>query len=112
MVYKKNGETAFFDQRPKVYGADKLPIVELPEIGSGSVVKVSGEINCWYAGSKYGMTLWLQAIQIIDLVERTGQRESAEDYGFGEEDGDCVAQDSFPDEASDEPVNTGATGNF
>lgn len=71
-------------------------------IGRGSTLKVSVVPNGFTnpAADKYGVSLWLKAVQVINLVEYGGG--NAESFGFGEEDGftvsdDTVAGGSAPD---------------
>jgi len=75
-----------FDQRPKAFDAKGKLIEEMPNVGPGSTVKIAGQINCWHT-SKAGMTLWLEAVQILDLVEAGFGGGSAESFGFSELDG-------------------------
>lgn len=110
---KKTGKG--FDQRPKVFDANRVPITDVPAIGPGSKVRVSGQVNCWYT-SKFGMTLWLEAVQLLELVEMSGSRNKAEDYGFEDENGYSVGEaypegdDGTPDD--EVPVAKGAKGQF
>jgi len=57
-------------------------------VGGGSVLKLNVELAHYYmaAQKSAGVTLRLQAAQILDLVE-FGAGGSAESYGFGEEEG-------------------------
>lgn len=84
---KKTGD--IIELRPSIFDAKGNPIKPGSVIvGSGSKVRVSFTTRGYYmaSGNKAGLTLDLQAVQIIDLVEWTGQA-SAGEYGFGEEDG-------------------------
>lgn len=92
-----------FPQRPKLFNANRDIIADPPAVGMGSTVRVSGQVNLWHT-SKAGMTLWLEGMQILDLVERNKVRETADEFGFDNEDED--AQDVPFD------VETGAKGNF
>ena len=79
-----------FPQRPKVFNANRDVLSEVPAMGAGSTIRVSGQVNMWHT-SKAGMSLWLEGLQILDLVERNKQRETADEFGFdNEEVGDDV----------------------
>lgn len=55
------------------------------KIGNGSTVKLAFTLEGYSVASKTGVSVKLKAVQIIDLVEYGVQ--SAEAYGFGEEEG-------------------------
>ncbi|MCB9178987.1 MAG: hypothetical protein H6590_06155 [Flavobacteriales bacterium] len=105
-VVTKSGRV--FDQRVKVFDAKGKLIPDVPNIGPGSTVRVSGSINCWNP-NKAGVTLWLEAIQLIDLVERNGDKD-AEGYGFGAEDG--YEDDGGGEDTGGFPVDPDAKGDF
>lgn len=90
---KNNPKKPYFDQRPKVFDAKGVLVATVPAIGAGSKVRLSGQVNCWHT-SKAGMTLWLEAVQLLELVERGSQ--SADSFGFDKEDG--FTQSEFPEE--------------
>lgn len=74
-----------FTQAPALFDAKGKPF-DGDEIWGGSKIKVSFEVVPFYTkliGA--GITLRLKAAQIIEL--RQGGGASAEDYGFGEEEG-------------------------
>lgn len=59
----------------------------LPEIGSGTIMSVSGRADFFVNGeTNIGITLKLKGVQIITLKQYQGK--SAEDYGFDEEEGE------------------------
>lgn len=74
-------------------------------VGGGSVLKLNIELAHYYmaAQKSAGVTLRLQAAQIIDLVE-FGSGGSAESYGFGSEDG-YVGSASADDDDDDNTSN-------
>lgn len=91
-VTKKDG--TFFEQRPKVFGGgDNKLIVNVPPIGAGSQVVLSGKVHLWHT-SKAGMTLWLEAVQLRKLVEKDAGGK-AEDYGFEAADGGYTDDSAF-----------------
>lgn len=70
-----------FDAKNKRLGDDS------PAIWGGSTLKVAASAVPYYNAKDnvVGTTLYLEAVQVIDLV--SGQGRTAEAYGFGEEDG-------------------------
>lgn len=72
-----------------------------PMVGGGSKLKANIELYPWYSAkdNEVGVKLRLNAVQIIDLVEY-GSGGSADQFGFGKEEGGFEAgDDSFEDEA-------------
>ncbi len=76
---RKSGE--MIKQRPQVLDAQLKPMVEL--VGSGSKVKVSFKATAYNTPQATGITLRLNAVQVLDLV-RVGEQN---DTGFGVEEG-------------------------
>ena len=73
-------------RRPSLFDAKGQPLPADTKVGGGSTIKVSFEIMPFYAPAVgAGLSLRLQAVQVLDLVEY-GQR-TASAYGFEEEDG-------------------------
>lgn len=59
------------------------------DIGTGSICKVRFTVNAYHkSASNCGLTLYLDAVQVIDFKEPGGA--SAESYGFDVEDGFSV----------------------
>lgn len=75
--------------KPKLYDSNGKPIKDDKElnVGSGSTLKVSGAISCRQVSGKYYATLYMNHVQIINLVEWGGSP-------FGKEEGDFEAEDS------------------
>jgi len=103
-------------QQPSLFDAKGKPITDdnRPQVGAGTVARISGQINCWFnAGSGAGMTLWCEAVQIIELCEFSGRPTDAEGFGFTEESGFVTEEEeeveTFADvagestDANDEP---------
>jgi hypothetical protein len=95
-----------FTQAPALFDAKGKPF-DGEEIWGGSKIKVSFEVVPFYTkliGA--GITLRLKAAQIIEL--RQGGGASAENYGFGEEEGyeaeDETADSGFASEEDDVPA--------
>lgn len=83
------------DRQIVIFDARGKKIEEPPQIGSGSTLKIAASMKPYYmpADNVVGVTLYLDAVQIIDLVTYGGGR-SAEAYGFGEEDGYSTESDA------------------
>lgn len=98
-VETKTGKT--FDQRPLIFErGSKKPLVEddIPNIGSGSEVQVSSDVNTWNTNIGCGMTLWINAVMLHKLVEFGGNAD-ADDFGF--DVGECEP-DEFADTSDDD----------
>lgn len=76
-----------WDQQPRLFDAKAKPIEGDIKLWGGSTIKISGEVMPYYMAStkQIGVSLRCKAVQVIELV--SGGGSSAEDYGFGEEDG-------------------------
>lgn len=72
----------------KIFDAKGKTLKNAPEIGSGSTLKLAVTMVPYYMPKEntVGVTLYLDAVQVIDLVTFGGQRD-ASSYGFGQEDG-------------------------
>lgn len=89
----KRGPIARFDAKGK-------PLPKGVQVWGGSEVKVSFVPMPWLnPKGEYGVKLGLEAVQVLKLVE--GGARSAEDYGFGEEEGYEADEDSGTDEGSE-----------
>lgn len=102
-VSKKTGKK--WTMKPDLFNAKGIKLPTAPNVGSGSVLKVSFEPFGYYSpkDKEVGTSKRLQAVQIIDLVA-FGERDAG-GYGFGEEDGyDGVPENSkpFEDESEDD----------
>lgn len=96
----KNGPRAgqTFEKFPDVFDAKGKRLKKRPKIGSGSEVKISIRLMEYFIAKdgEMGIKFELEAVQIIKLVQG-GSRDAAS-YGFGEEEGDSLADDSPFDE--------------
>ena len=81
----KKGEV--HEVRPALYDAKGNKITRKLNVGSGSVMKVNGILMPYYManGNKAGVSLRMNAVQIIELKEFGGG--DAASYGFGQEEG-------------------------
>lgn len=78
----RNGKE--WERSVPVFDAGQKPISV--EIGNGSKIKVAYELVPFYITNKnYGISLRLSAVQVLELQD--GNAESAESFGFGEEEG-------------------------
>lgn len=70
---------------PDIFDARGKQLKPAPEIWGGSTIRVSGEMRPFNTAIGVGMSLRLQAVQVIQLVSRGSRDASA--YGFGQEEG-------------------------
>jgi hypothetical protein len=81
-------------RQPKLYDAKGKVITKNLQVASGTVAKVATAINPYATGINVGVSLYLNDVQIIELVE----------YGkgslFGQEDGFEFDDDGEPNEPS------------
>ena len=83
-----------------IYDSQGKPLPKNVDIGHGSIVKVAFSIHPYYKTKTVrGLTLYLNAVQVLELVER-GDGDAAS-FGFGAEEGGYVAP-AVPNEDEDE----------
>jgi hypothetical protein len=83
-VSKKTGKA--WEMKPALFDAKGKPLVPRPNVGGGSKLKVSYSIGCYNTpAAGCGVSLRLEAVQVLDLKEFGGG--DAKSYGFGEEEG-------------------------
>lgn len=83
-----------------IYDSQGKPLPKNVDIGHGSIVKVAFSIQPYYKTKTIrGLTLYLNAVQVLELVER-GDGDAAS-FGFGAEEGGYVAP-AIPNEDEDE----------
>lgn len=87
--------------KPKLFDAKGNPIKNADDlrIGGGSTIRVKGAAKAYENGANIGVTLYLNEVQIIKLVEYGGGFEADD-----EEDG-FVADNSAPSRSSSAPEN-------
>lgn len=95
----KTGEV--FNKTIPVFDAQGTPIKDVLSIGNGTIARVRFSISPYHKSStNCGVTLYLEAVQVIDLVEYNPSK-SAEDYGFEAEEGgftyDGDTEETFED---------------
>lgn len=86
-VQMKSGEV--YTQKPKLFDAKGQPLPATISPYGGTQAKLSVQVvpYCMPATKECGLSLRLQAAQIIQLVQGNGGGTNSSDYGFGEEDG-------------------------
>lgn len=99
---KKTGDT--LELWPEVYDAKGKKVTPVPAIYGGSILKVGYVVTPYFnsAASSAGVSLRLNAVQIIDLVSGGGGNASF--HGFGEEEGYEASSggQEFRDESGDD----------
>jgi hypothetical protein len=84
-ITTKNGDS--FAQKVAIFDAKGKPLVNAPNIGSGSKLKVSFETVPYFTAiAGAGLSLRVKAVQLLELREFSSGG-NAEAYGFSEEDG-------------------------
>jgi len=73
-------------RKPMVVDSQGRAVSTELNVGGGSIIKVGTGINPWSIAGKMGVTLYLNAVQIIELVEFNSSP-------FGKEEGGFVAED-------------------
>lgn len=73
-------------QKPKLFDSKGKPITKELNVGSGSVLKVAGGFGVNEVQGKIYCSLYMNAVQVIDLAQYSGS-------AFGEEEGGFVADD-------------------
>lgn len=98
----KKGER--WERTVPIFDAKGKPVKNLKGIWSGTVGKIAYSVSPYFvAGSgAAGITLYLEAVQIIEL--NAGSGRSASEFGFSEEEGFDASEEShgFEDESTDE----------
>lgn len=107
-VIKPKGKDAW-NKKIGLFDAKGKPIVGNLSIGKGTRLKVAFQPYpfCMEATERVGMSIRLEAVQIIELVKYEGG-QSAEGYGFGSEEG-FTADDDQTSEGTD-ATGGGGTG--
>lgn len=95
----------------KIFDAKGKTLKNAPEIGSGSTLKLAATMVPYYMPKEntVGVTLYLDAVQVIDLVTFGGQRD-ASSYGFGQEDGYEGSDEDEQEEEEEEEDSAPAKG--
>ncbi len=90
-VSKKTGKK--WSRKPVIFDAKGTPMTNAPSIWGGSIGKVAFEASPYFikGTAAVGVSLRMNAVQVIELV--SGQGKDASDYGFGEEEGFTHTED-------------------
>ncbi len=99
-VNEESGEVTFkfkSKRQPTVYDAKGKVIKKVPQISSGTIAKVATAINPYATGINVGVSLYLNDIQVLELVEYGGGAKfAAEDgYEYEEDDTSSVKEPSL-----------------
>ena len=81
--------------KPRLFDSKGQAIHGDPAVGAGSTIKVSGAFGPYNKGANMGVALYLNAVQIINLVEFSSSP-------FGAEEGGYVADEEPTEAASSE----------
>jgi hypothetical protein len=84
--------------KPRLFDSQGKPITGDVAVGGGSVIKVSGAFGPYNKGANMGVALYLNAVQIIKLVEVSSSPFGAEEGGFVA----AAQDDDFPATVADE----------
>lgn len=104
-TYKSGPKTGQkWTRRPDIFNAQGKQLKTPPKIGGGSEVKMSIELNPYFAANEgaVGVSFRLEAVQLLTLVQ-FGERDASA-HGFGAEDGDDI------DDGSDDEISGGNAG--
>jgi len=115
-TYKSNKTGEVFNKVVPVFDVKGKPLDAV--IGNGSIGKLAISLAPKFKdNSCYGINLWLDAIQVMDLQEYSaGGAQEANAFGFGQEEGSCVAEDMQEAEVNpftneeEQPVEAEAAG--
>lgn len=87
-----------------IYDSQGRPLPKGTDVGHGSIVKVAYSIHPYYKTKTIkGLTLYLNAVQVLELVEK-GERDAGS-YGFGAEEGGYVAPEVDNEEEEGVPFD-------
>jgi len=89
---------------PQLFDASLQPLPQDTKIWSGTTMKVNFSPSAYDHGKNLGVTLRLNAVQIIDLYNGNGADASA--YGFDEEEGYSAPAQGMDEVEPEEPVLT------
>lgn len=97
-VSKKTGKA--WERKIALFDAMGTPLPEDTEVWGGSLIRISYDPYLWYTKALgAGVKLTIGAVQVIEL--RKGAARSADDFGFGQEEGGFTV-DTLPDDNADD----------
>jgi hypothetical protein len=98
-VNDESGEVTFkfkSKRQPKIYDAKGNAINKIPQIASGTLAKVATAMNPYQTGINTGVSLYLNDVQILELVEYGGGAKFSAEEGYEyEADDSSVKEPSF-----------------
>lgn len=93
--------------RPDIFDSAGKQLKNPPEIWGGSRLVVAGQLRPFSTAIGVGMSMRLQAVQIVEL-KSAGSRD-ASGYGFGATAGGYESDDEFPGDSDTAAPETGAS---
>jgi len=97
----KRKDGTMFKRRPRLFDAQGNPAPAGLRVGGGSLIRVSYEMYpFWTALIGAGVSLRLEAVQVIELKEFGGG--NAESFGFAQEEGDFSADSASAEMAAED----------
>jgi len=81
--------------------------IKMPQVGTGSRIKLALEPHVWVVSGKFGVSLRLRSVQIIELIEY-GSKDSI----FGSVEGGFDGGEDFTTELHDEETQGKENGDF
>ena len=108
LIFKFKAKATFVNKKgervektpPAVFDSKLKQIKEPIPIYNGTTMIVNFSPSGYFNGTNNGVTLYLNAVQIINLV--SGGNGDAKDYGFGEEEGYSSTPSMDADDDTDE----------
>ena len=91
-------------RQPKLYDAKGKQIARTIQVASGTLAKVATALKPYATGINTGVTMYLNDVQILELVEFGGggtKFKAEEGFDFVDEGGSDVAEPSTADESGD-----------
>lgn len=82
-----------------VVASDGKTAVDPDDVWKGSIVRVASGVGCWSFGGRYGVKLYLNAVQVLKLV--SGSSDAA---GLFDDESDEYEVEGLPTEESDEEM--------
>lgn len=77
--------------KPRLFDSKGQAIHNDPAVAGGSTIKVSGAFGPYNKGANMGVALYLNAVQIINLVEYSSSPFGAEEGGYVADEEESVA---------------------
>lgn len=108
----KTGEA--WSRRPAVFDAEGEPIVRLPQIWGGTEARISFTVMQYFMSSSCtaGISLKLEAVQIINLVSGSNSKAKGSAFGFGKVSGGYKQTESNGSEFTDAGVGDKGDDNY